>query len=296
MSTSPKTNMVQQMQKFAMSPETTGIIKKYVIPVIGFIVLVVVIFMVYRWYKKTSTNEPLLIKDPKVISDSTTIDGSLAPLSQNGIEYTYSFWMNIKDWKTNLGKPKCILYRSNNTIDDYKFASPSIWLYPNENKLMVRVSTYSGTSYDTSSYPTYPVDKDTTNSPQIVNPQKWTASEQTSLFNSQYVCDVSNIPLQKWVHICVVLFNRTMDVYVNGKLVRSCTLPGIPVHDDTTLSKIYVGQKPTYNGYISKLKYFNRAVTPDEVFKLYNSGPYSSGYWFNDVKANLKLSLNLEGN
>ena len=44
----------------------------------------------------------------------------------------------------------------------------------------------------------------------------------------QYVCDVPNIAIQRWVQVGVVLQNRTLDVYINGKLARSGILQGIP--------------------------------------------------------------------
>jgi len=41
-------------------------------------------------------------------------------------------------------------------------------------------------------------------------------------------CVVDNISIQKWVNIIVSLYNLTLDIYIDGKLVRTCILPGVP--------------------------------------------------------------------
>ena len=40
------------------------------------------------------------------------------------------------------------------------------------------------------------------------------------------VCHVKNVPLQRWVCLIVSVYGRTLDIYLDGKLVRTCVLPG----------------------------------------------------------------------
>lgn len=270
--------------------------QKIVLIIVGIVILLIVLGIIYRWYRLKKQNEPLLINDPVAINSVAIIPGSSAPLSANGIEYTYSFWIFVRDWSKGLGYPKCIMYRSNGDVNNFEVASPMFFLYPNENKLMIRVSTYPGSNYDNTTYPDMmPLNSE--NLP-ILNPYKWTTAQAGQLFNTNYVCDVSNIPIQKWVHITASLWNRTMDIYINGKLVRSCILPGVPVNDPTHLSNIYVGTPNgtgnTYNGYIARFKYFNRSITPSECLNLYLAGPYGANWWFNTVKTNLNVSLSMK--
>lgn len=282
------------MESTATSPK--NVFTKFIIPIVGLIVLIVIIFYIYKWYQNKKKQEPLVISDPISTGNIQPIDGTTVPLSTNGVEYTYSFWMFVRDWSRGLGAPKCVMYRSNASGYNYEVASPSIWLYPNENKLMIRVSTYPGTNYDSASYPSYPMNSE--NLP-IVNPNKWKQMGDdvfAKLANNQYVCDVSNIPLQKWVNVTVSMWNRTMDVYINGKLVRSCILPGVPVNDSTHLSTLYIGGASganTFNGYVSRFKYLNRATTPNEIMKMYLAGPYGSNYWFKNMKTKLNITLDM---
>lgn len=50
-----------------------------------------------------------------------------------------------------------------------------------------------------------------------------------------HMCMINNFPLQRWVNLIVSLNNRTMDVYLNGKLVRTCILPA-PANIDQYIS------------------------------------------------------------
>jgi hypothetical protein len=84
-------------------------------------------------------------------------------------------------------------------------------------------------------------------------------------------CDVVQLPIQRWVHVAVVLWNRTADVYVNGKLNRSCVLDNVPIvnyKDD-----LYVLQNNTFNGKLAQLRYYNRALNATEVYSQYSKGP-----------------------
>ena len=82
-------------------------------------------------------------------------------------------------------------------------------------------------------------------------------------------CDIVDIPLQRWVHIGVVLWNRSLDVYLNGKLSRSCALKGIPNINDGNL---YVTQNGGFKGDMATLRYFNRALNASEVYDIYKQG------------------------
>ena len=84
-------------------------------------------------------------------------------------------------------------------------------------------------------------------------------------------CDIMELPLQRWVHVGIVLWNRTTDIYLNGKLVRSCILPNVPrIPWDEPL---YVCQDGGFDGSIATLRYFNRSLNATEMYKLYAKGP-----------------------
>jgi hypothetical protein len=110
--------------------------------------------------------------------------------------------------------------------------APGLWLYPKVNSLHARINTHAD-------------------------------------YNEG--CDIRNIPLQKWVHIGYVLNNRTVDIYVDGKLERSCVLRGVPVLNEMP---VRVADNGGFYGQIAKMQYFTRPLEPNEIAELYSEGPY----------------------
>jgi hypothetical protein len=52
--------------------------------------------------------------------------------------------------------------------------------------------------------------------------------------DEMFSCTVQDIPIQKWTNMIISLNNRSLDTYVNGKLVKTCILPSPAYVDDTT--------------------------------------------------------------
>lgn len=110
--------------------------------------------------------------------------------------------------------------------------APGLWLYPKTNSLHARINTHA---------------------------------------DANEGCDIRNIPLQKWVHIVYVLNNRTVDIYVDGKLERSCVLRGVPVLNNDPVNVAVDGG---FYGSLASMQYFTRPLLPEEVADIYSRGPY----------------------
>ena len=82
-------------------------------------------------------------------------------------------------------------------------------------------------------------------------------------------CDIVNIPVQRWVHLGIVLQNKALDVYLNGSLKRSCILKNIPKSVKQT-DNIYINQKGGFNGKISDIKYTPKAFTSEDMLTEYS--------------------------
>ena len=151
--------------------------------------------------------------------------------SDEGLEFSYSVWIYIQDWTRGW---KNIFVKGDKTdgAGTNSARAPGLWLYPDTNALHARINTFASPNEG---------------------------------------CDIKNIPLQKWVHIAYILNNRTVDIYIDGKLERSCVLRGVPKLND---EPVRVCDNGGYFGKISNLVYFRYAMKPDEVYKIYASGPY----------------------
>lgn len=242
--------------------EGTSNVLKIIITIVAVIIIVVIIYSIYKHFSDKKYNEPLLIDQPVDATIPRMISSTNIPAS-NTNEFTINFWMFVRDWNYNYNQPKCVLYYGD---PDCKQASPLIFLYPNTNNLMIRMAQNTKNCNNKS-----------------MNPF---SCDHASTFDNKKPCDVSNIPIQRWVQISIVLWNTTTDVYVNGKLARSCTYPSVP--KIMTGQNIYIGQGGGFNGYISRLRYFNYAVNPRSIYSLYKDGPYKKVSWITKMGEKIK--------
>ena len=155
------------------------------------------------------------------------------PPTTEGLTYTYSFWFYVEDWSYQFGKYKNIFVKGDADPNNGE-RCPGFWFYPRSNALHARIST--------------------------------TVDDNEG-------CDLENIPLQKWNHVVYVLNNRTVDIYMNGKLERSCALKGIPIINSKPLRVAADGRG--FYGKLGNLIHYTRAIEPSDVAQIYKAGPYA---------------------
>jgi hypothetical protein len=89
------------------------------------------------------------------------------------------------------------------------------------------------------------------------------------------MCDVIDIDLQRWMHLTVSVNGRIMDVYLDGKLARSCILSNNIKATAGSKQVLGLNSLPN-NGWVSGIHFSAYAETPDQIYARYQSGPYSS--------------------
>jgi hypothetical protein len=103
-------------------------------------------------------------------------------------------------------------------------------------------------------------------------------------------CDIINgIEYQRWILISLVANNRTLDVYIDGKLARSCVYKGnftLSGNTGTLKARFGYNNGGKLKGYFSKGNYYNYPVSPDLVWASYQEGPgdpFSISNFFNSL-------------
>jgi len=316
---------------------------------IGFLIIIIVIFCIYKFVQKKANEQPFFIKEKRRadfiivknkdgsnqrIDSYQRIPASVIKSSAYGHDYTYSIWINIDDWDYNYNKPKHIFSkgdRENNSVN------PGVWLYPKDNNIMIQLDTYgrynnkdktiSGRNcqywssqfphkhdYLPSNYPNAELKDNYCRNPDNKQEGAWCLTNDTNVvwegcgiqdykkppsmdpilkkddFNTRNQCDIKDIPVQRWVHITISLHNKTLDVYVNGKLTRSCTYENVPKLNDGDL---HITDNGGFKGDIGEFRYFNRALDPSEIYSLYSSGYKTFSLYdkFNKIKPKVKLDF-----
>lgn len=190
-----------------------------------------------------------------------------------------------------------ILNRNNNTCALMRKQNPMTLVGPPDNTLTKNTDGICE-AYE-SGYDAY---IKTANGPDYEN-----MSSQQLDPNDQ--CDVVDVGIQRWVHVAVVMWNRTLDVYKNGKLVRSCIIDGV-VPNEGFKSKLIIGGKgPGAHeddniskggswGAISHVQYFNHALNAKQIYKRYRKGPnnWSLLQDFKNLFPKIDVSLNTTAN
>ena len=117
-----------------------------------------------------------------------------------------------------------------------------------------------------------------------------------SISNPSKTCTIRNIPIQKWIHLVVSIHGRVIDLYLNGKLVRSCLSADVPnigglSNNHDVIVAPTVGSVNGFSGYHAKFEYYPEAIDPQTVYYLYRSG-YGGGSFMDYLnRYQLKLAV-----
>jgi len=198
------------------------------------LIVLVILYVIINYFFKTSTSLTVM----QAANKTQVIEASTLSNNNNTSNYTYSTWFYVDDWNYRFGEPKILLGRT----DQDKLPSPSIVLGAMENDITISVSCY----------------------PQ--NPSTGVASDRSIV----HKCSVKNFPLQSWVNLIISLYGRSLDVYIDGKLVRTCVLPGVAkVNPD---ANIVVTPAGGFSGWTSNFEYWSSATNPQQAYDIYKSG------------------------
>lgn len=82
---------------------------------------------------------------------------------------------------------------------------------------------------------------------------------------------IPNIPANKWIHFAIVVNQYAVDIYINGLIKQHHTLNQLPKQQD---GNVVIGSASTgFQGYVSGLTYYSRALTPTNVKLMQGSVP-----------------------
>ena len=217
------------------------------------IMILIIVLLVIIW--KYVLSDPFTLQSIQNGQTASTIAAS--SLATNGSDvpssnFAYSIWFYINDWNYRYGEPKVVFGRmgaksstSTGAISGVSGIDPcpAVVLGEVENNVAVTLSCYPGS-----------------------NQEPTTPGGTTVL----HTCMVTNIPIQKWVNLTLSVYGRSMDLYIDGKLVKTCLLPGVANVNNN--SDVYVTPAGGFDGWTSKFQYYPNSLNPQEVWNIYTKG------------------------
>ena len=178
---------------------------------------------------------------------TTVVPATYAPLSAvNQGAYGMQWWMYIKDWNYGYGKEKSVIVRPD--ASNPAIMNPRVVLHPTDNSLRISVSIF-------------PQDE----SGSVSEPA---AAGHAGSTDDVFICEVPNIPLQSWFSVSLTVFERNLDVYLNGMLVKSCFMSGVP---KPAVGDIQVTPEGGFSGMVCGLVTANRTLNPSDALTFYSS-------------------------
>jgi hypothetical protein len=209
-----------------------------------------------------------------------------APAIYEGGDYSVSMWIYVNSYNVNRNSRKHLFELVGDT-----FSTLLIGLGAFKNSLLVRThsrdlgsSTYTSTDACGNKVTTSkPAGTQTPASEEAMRQDGSLTKQDLSTFfqplavddsiiDSSPMCDLPEIDMQRWVLVTVVLSGRIVDVYLDGKLSRSCITRSYFKVDPTGV-KIKMLQNGGFDGQIGNTMAYNYALTPSDVYRIYQNGP-----------------------
>lgn len=157
---------------------------------------------------------------------------------------SWCFWMKIDEWYYKYNQWKNIALKGTiletedrHTWDEIPKQCPGIWMTPKHNNLRIVFNTDILHKNENNNYLEY--------------------------------CQINNIPIGRWIHISIVLVDKSVELYLNGLLVRTCVFKGKPIFNKGPLQLCYLGG---FQGKLKNFRYISSQLFPEEIFLLYTRG------------------------
>lgn len=269
---------------------------KLVVGILIFIAIVIGLYYLYNFlYGSSYGKASVSILDGTVPTTNanpvkeTTLTGVL-----DGGEYSVSFWVYVSDTKgfSTVASVSPPLAHLLDISDDAYHANEAsrkktmlfVGLNPKNGGLVIRQNTSNNDDPR--------IDNSLTTGTASAYPLQTLISSYNSgsIYTQNDKCDIANgIEYQRWSLITVVGNGRTLDVYIDGKLSRSCVYKGyFSLGNSAGKGTATFGFNNGGNlrGFFSNGQFYNYALSPDQVWTNYQAGP-GGGFSLKDFFASL---------
>ncbi len=237
---------------------------------LNIVLTVGVVVLLYASWKYMFV-DPYTLQTTQNARFASTIDPSSLATNGPGVpptNFAYSMWFYVNDWNYRYGEPKVLFGRmgaASLTATDGSIPNipgvdpcPVLYLGAMENNLSCAIACF--------------------------------AEDKTRANTVVHTCSVHDVPIQRWVHVVASVYNRTLDLYLDGKLVRTCVLPGIAkINPKATIE---VTPSGGFDGWTANFQFYPNPLNPQQVWSMYTRGYSQWTSVLNAYKLNIALVEN----
>jgi len=259
-------------------------------------VLLGILYVVFTFlYPGENPNYTLFLKGEADARTRVVLQDPHVPRIYTGGDFTLSFWVYIDDWNYRVGKYKHLFSVSPMLLSGTAHNALVGVLTPLQNSLIVRANTVSGNNVPAPGSPMGSATPDITTEANLQN----LLNQQTSMSMFQNTvdtpCDIKEVALQRWTNITIVSSGRVLDVYMDGKLSRSCVLENV-LNVPTGPLALRLGENGGFGGRYSAVQMWSQQLTPDLIYGIYQAGPVRNRHdIFTDLAKYLNLNVSFTG-
>ncbi len=233
--------------------------------IIGLVIVVIILYLIWSYFY---TSIQVLMSFQRGDKLTTVKGDSIAQSAKNN--YSFSCWVYIEDWSVNLNYNKNILAITNGTVG----GSNVFQLYFDKmrNDLLVYVDSI-------------PIGNVGAN-----------IDQPDGSFPGTPTCSISNFPIQSWVNIAISVYNRAIDIYLDGKLVKTCNIQNV-ADSIQTGSIVSIGGSGSgsaltgFSGYIASVIYNPNIISPQDAWNTYARGYSNTTFGFGNLFQRYKLQF-----
>jgi len=262
------------------------------------VVILIVLYVVYSYlYPADDPTYTQFLQGEADARQSIKLDKTKVPAIFTGGEFTMSFWIYIDDFNFRSSAYKLLFsispMQGNGTINPNGVSTIVALLTPLKNSLMVRAATARtsnpspGSATPASSYM-----PDINQESVLQNLLSQKTSMEMGSSTVDAPCDIKEVPLQRWVCVTIVSSGNILDVYMDGKLARSCVLNNVVQVPRSQLG-LRLGE---FGGRFSSVQMWGQQLTPDIIYGIYQMGPtQTKRSIFTDFAKYLNLNVSFTG-
>jgi hypothetical protein len=213
------------------------------IVVIVLLILLIIWALSYLFLKTNIIYDTILDASKTYSQDKNMIKSKNIPMNSTS-NFTMSIWFFVDNWGNNISRDKNILFlgESNQSINK----NVEIKLDKYNNDLHISLKRHPLTE------------------------------SENSLITQTF--KITNIPIQKWVCLTISVDNKTIDVYIDGKLRNSFIMDN--TYNQTSENagtdlNIYLGNTNNndgFKGFITRFRYIPHSIDPQYSYNIYKDG------------------------